>query len=141
MPGTFVPAPPDSCPVSILTGSLMAYAVPANANSDASAVTTTRLIRVLLFADVLLQVRIHTVGDVQLAFRADGDKVRFAKLTGALARFAGGRQHVSLQVESQHLRGEAVDHVDIVAPDLEGTRHPGILHLANEGAVGIEHLN
>src|ERR1700704_6505415 len=84
---------------------------------------------------------VDAVGDVELALRAYCDEVRLAELADAFSGLSRCREHLAIQIEPQNLPGKAVDHVDVLVPDIQRTRQTGVFQFLDEFSVGIEDLD
>ena len=67
--------------------------------------------------------------------------MRFAELADARSGLPRRGQDVAPQIQFEQLTGKAVHHEHRVSANRERAREAGELHLANEGAVLIEHLD
>lgn len=81
------------------------------------------------------------VGDVEVAFGADGHVVGFAEVAGAVAGFAHGGEDFAVHVEFEELAGEAVGHPDDAVAEFEGAGEAGVFEFAEVGAILVEDLD
>src|SRR5882724_4152713 len=94
-----------------------------------------------LFPYEFLDSRVGGIGDPDVAFRADRDRVGFAELTRPAAGLARRGEDLAVEVQAQDVAGEPVHHVDVSIADLEGTRQPGVFQFPDVGSVLIEDLD
>src|SRR6185369_15907800 len=85
--------------------------------------------------------RVDGIGDEDLVLLTDGDHVGLAELARPLARLPHRGQDFPIQVEPQDLTREAVDHVHVLAADVETAWQPLVLDLSDELAVLVEELD
>src|SRR5262245_22677883 len=93
------------------------------------------------FLHELLYRTIHAIGNVDLAVRADGNKMRLAEFADTFPGLSGRREDLAVQIQPQDLTGEAVHHVNLVFTDFKGARQTRVFQLSDEGSVGIEDLD